>query len=103
MRRAWNYALLCIAPIVLAVLILPAPAAASGRLEELSSREDVLKWIDGYRSRPDPAAVPIAMKVLSRRGVLQDADSAGVYVGFLAGVIGAQPAEAEGMLAKVLQ
>jgi hypothetical protein len=71
-------------------------------LTELSAREDVLKWIDGYRKRPDPAAVPIAMKVLSRRGVLQDPDSAGVYVGFLAGVIGAHPSEAASLVANVL-
>jgi hypothetical protein len=102
MRRALSCALLCIAPIVLAILILPAAAAAVGHLEELSSREDVLKWIDSYRNRPDPASVPIAMKVLGRRGVLQDADSAGVYVGFLAGVIGAHPSEAESLVAKVL-
>jgi hypothetical protein len=81
--------------------MLPA-AAATLRLNEASAREEVLKWIDGYRSRPDPASVPIAMKVLSRRGVLQDADTAGVYVGFMAGVIGAHPTEAEGLVGKVL-
>jgi hypothetical protein len=102
MRRAWNCAFLCVAPIVLAML-LPAEAnAATARLNEQSSREEALKWIDGYRNKPDPAAVPIAMKVLSRRGLLQDPDSAGVYVGFTAGVIGSRPAEAEGMVAKVL-
>jgi hypothetical protein len=102
MRRAWNCALLCIAPIVLAVLILPAPAGAVARLEEFSAREDVLKWVDGYRNRPDPASVPVAMKALSRRGILQDPDSAGVYVGFMAGVIGSHPSEAAGIVAKVL-
>jgi len=102
MRRAWNCALLCIASIILVILILPAPAGAVGHLEETSSRDDVLKWIDGYRNRPDPASVPIAMKVLSRRGVLQDPDSAGVYVGFMAGVIGAHPTEAASLVAKML-
>ncbi len=102
MRRAWNCALLCIASIILAILMLPAPAGAAGHLEELSSRDDVLKWIDGYRNQPDPGSIAVAMKVLSRRGVLQDPDSAGVYVGFLAGVIGSHPSEAEAMVAKVL-
>jgi hypothetical protein len=46
--------------------------------------------------------VRIAMKVLSQRGVLRDSDAAGVYVGFLAGVIGARPAEAEGQVGRVL-
>jgi hypothetical protein len=100
MRRFWNWASLGVALAVLANLI--APAAAAGRLDELSTREDVLKWIDGYRKRPDPASLPIAMKVLSRRGVLQDPDAAGVYVGFLAGVIGSHPGEADGIVGRVL-
>jgi hypothetical protein len=103
MRRVANCALLCLALIVLANLILPATAgAAPGRLGELSSRDDVLKWVDGYRKRPDPTAVPMAMKVLSQRGILQDPDTAGVYVGFLAGVIGTRPSEAADMVGKVL-
>jgi hypothetical protein len=103
MRRVSNCSLPCLALIVLASLILPAAAGtAAWRLEEQSTREDVLKWIDGYRNRPDPASVRIAMKVLSQRGALQDADTAGVYVGFLAGVIGSHPAEAEGIVGKVL-
>jgi hypothetical protein len=97
------YPLLGIASIVLTILILPAAAEpARLHLDELSSRDDVLQWVDGYRNRPDPAAVPIAMKVLSRRGVLRDPESAGVYVGFLAGIIGAHPAEADGIVGKVL-
>jgi hypothetical protein len=103
MRRFWNWALLGIALMALADLNPPSVAgAAAGRLDESSTREDVLKWIDGYRKRPDPAALAVAMKVLSRRGVLQDPDTAGVYVGFLAGVIGAHPAAAEGIVGSVL-
>jgi hypothetical protein len=93
--------LVCVTLIVLAALMLPA-GAASPRLNEASAREDVLKWIDGYRGRPDPASVPMAMMVLSRRGLLQDADTAGVYVGFMAGVLGAHPVEAESIVGKVL-
>jgi hypothetical protein len=103
MRRLWNCVFTCVTLIVLAGLILPsAAAAAAARLEETASRDDVLQWIDGYRNRPDPGSVRIAMKVLSQRGVLRDSDAAGVYVGFLAGVLGARPAEAEGLIGKVL-
>jgi hypothetical protein len=91
--------LLCVA-VVLAILI--RPAAAAWRLDEASTRDDVLKWIDGYRNRPDPASVRIAMKVLSQRGALRDSDSAGVYVGFMAGIIGSNQADAEGIVGKVL-
>jgi hypothetical protein len=100
MRGVLHCLLLCVA-LVLAILIRPA-AAATWRLDEASTRDDVLKWIDGYRNRPDPASVRIAMKVLSQRGVLRDSDAAGVYVGFMAGVIGSHPAEAEGIVDSVL-
>ena len=104
MGRVSNCVLLCLALIVLVNLIPPTTtaAAAPARLGELASRDDVLKWVDGYRKRPDPASVPIAMKVLSQRGVLQDPDTAGVYVGFLAGVIGARPSEAAALAGRVL-
>jgi hypothetical protein len=101
MRRVSGCGLVCVALFVLAVLMLPA-VAATPRLNEASAREEVLKWIDSYRGGPDPASVPMAMRVLSRRGLLQDADTAGVYVGFLAGVIGAHPAEAESTVGRVL-
>ena len=104
MRRLVNsvlLGLLALAALLLPALILPT-AAAVGHLSEVSTRDDVLKWVDGYRNRPDPAAIRIAMKVLSDHGSLRDFDSAGVYVGFLAGVIGAHPGEADALVGKVL-
>jgi len=109
MRGVWYpafhpflYRLACLVPIALALLIAPAAATAPVRLSDLSSREDVLRWIDSYRMRPDPGNARLAMKVLSERGALRDAESAGVYAGFLAGVIGAHPGEADSIVAQVL-
>jgi hypothetical protein len=101
MRRVANWLLLGVVHIALAILILPAVAVVP-HLTELSTRDDVLKWVDGYRNRPEPAAVRVAMKVLSDHGALRDFDSAGAYVGFLAGVIGAHPSEADALVGKVL-
>jgi hypothetical protein len=92
-----------IAPFVVAALLLPAaPAAAVVHLDEFSARDDVLQWIDGYRGHPDPAAVPAAFKLLSQRGGLRDPESSGVYVGFLAGILGSNPDTAEPIVSKVL-
>jgi hypothetical protein len=91
-----------LAVLLLPTLLLPTAAFAAGHLEEQSSRDDVLRWIDGYRARPDPGSLRIAVKIMSLRGMLHDADQASVYVGFLAGVIGAHPPTAESVVAKVL-
>jgi hypothetical protein len=99
--RNWHRLALRAGLIILAILFLPAGAGAA-HLDEQSGRDDVLKWIDGYRSHPDPASLRTAVKVMSLRGMLHDADQASVYVGFLAGVLGAHPPAAEGLAAKVL-
>ena len=93
---------LALAGLISLAALVPAGASAPGRLGDFSSREDVLHWIDGYRLRPDPATTPIAMKVLSDRGALRDSESAGVYAGFLAGVIGSHPGDADRIVAEVL-
>jgi len=92
----------CLVPIALALMLWPAAAATPVRLNEFSSREDVLRWIDGYRLRPDPGTARTAIKVLSERGALRDSEAAGVYAGFLAGLIGSRPDEAERMVADML-
>jgi hypothetical protein len=102
-RLARSRAARCGALLMAAWLMIPAAASAAIlRLDEFSARDDVLRWIDGYRNHPDPAGVPNAMKLLSQRGALRDPDSAGVYVGFLAGVLGANPAAADQIIGKVL-
>jgi hypothetical protein len=87
--------------ITLVMLVAPASAAppAGG---EFFSNEQVAGWISGYRAKPDPARVPAAVQALSRLGGFKDPESSGVYVGFLAGVIGANPAKADELIGKIL-
>lgn len=61
------------------------------RLPENASRETILGWINGYRHNPDPDRVPVAMRGLTRLGLLADPEGSGVYVGFLAGIIASSP------------
>ncbi|MEA3021598.1 MAG: hypothetical protein QOK01_450 [Alphaproteobacteria bacterium] len=94
--------------LVLPALLLARPAsaarmsAAPSRLSDVASREDILGWINSYRKKPDPDRVPVAMRGLSRLGLLNDPEGSGVYVGFLAGVLGANPSRAEALIAKTL-
>lgn len=87
---------------VLAVLLALQPGAgATARQkpgpapERFGSQEKILQWIDGYRLEPEPARLPEAVKAMSKLGLLRDQDTAGVHVGFMAGVLGANQLSAE--------
>lgn len=82
---------------------LGAPAAATPlRPGELATSEGVLRWINAYRTRRDLAHVPAAIHALSQLGALRDPESSGVYVGFIAGMIGASPGKADELIGKIL-
>jgi hypothetical protein len=75
-----------------------APAKKKG---EFTSAEQILRWINGYRAKPDPAKMPIAVRAASELGVFREMDSAGIYVGFMAGVLQVNPDRAEALITKM--
>ena len=81
--------------------IAPANAAPAGKIEFVS-RVSVIEWIDHYRHKPELARVPEAVRVLSESGALREPETAGFYVGFVAGVLGANPKDAERLIGKML-
>ena len=87
--------------LMLGVLATPA-AATPPPSGEFFSSEQVAGWMSNYRTKPDLVRVPAAVRALSRFGGFKDPESSGVYVGFLAGVIGANPAKAEELIGKML-
>ena len=80
-----------------------APAAAeSPPGGAFNSTDALLKWINGYRKKPDPDALPAVVRALSEMQAFKDSETSGAYVGFIAGVIGANPARAEDLIVKML-
>src|SRR5262249_59371144 len=59
-------------------------AAPNKKKPEFASSEDILRWINNYRLKPEPAKLPAAVKAMSEHGVFRDMDAAGIYVGFMA-------------------
>src|SRR5947208_12806878 len=80
----------------------PATAALSPWLADMTSLDGVLRWINNYRNKPDPAGVPAIVQALSRLSAFKDPEQAGAYTGFIAGAIRSNPAKAEEMIAKML-
>jgi len=77
-------------------------AAHAAPLREFNSAAEVLKFINDYRSRPDPARAVQAIRDMSRFGELRNPETAGVYLGFAAGVLAANPDEVGALVDKML-
>lgn len=73
----------------------PAPVAGWAQVDlkvrGFRTSEELLSWIAAYRHAPEPARLPEAVQTMISGGLLKDFDQAGMYVGFAAGVLGANP------------
>lgn len=68
---------------------------------QFRSPEAVLRWINQYRNKPEPKRVPEVVRALSELGVFKDQEGAGVYIGFIAGVIGDNQTEAPALIERM--
>jgi hypothetical protein len=89
--------------VVLAMLVASATVAAPRPKPKplFESSQDILRWINGYRAKPEPDKLPMAMQAMSRLALFKDQDASGVYVGFAAGVLGSNPDKAEKLVGKM--
>jgi hypothetical protein len=99
LRRA---AAAVIAVLALAIVVVAPAAAAPRPATPVSATDAVLKWINAYRHTPDPDGLPAMVRALSDMQAFKDPGSAGAYIGFIAGVLGANPARAEDLISKML-
>ena len=73
----------------------PAPAAVTPDIDPHASLGVVQQWIYNYRAKPDYAHVPAAVRVLFHTQTFREPENAGIYLGFIAGAIGSNPAKAD--------
>lgn len=85
-----------------AILLLAATSGLAAAKEKgdqpFTRSEELLKWINGYRTKPEPKRLPTAMKSMVTLGLTKDMDQAGLYIGFVAGVLGSQPGDADKLI-----
>src|SRR5713101_4194035 len=77
------------------LLIQPADAAVTPEIDPSASLNVVQQWIYNYRAKPDYAHVPAAVRVLFHAQSFKEPENSGIYLGFIAGAIGSNPAKAE--------
>lgn len=93
-----------IACLAAALALAPALARDRGRdLPPLEFRksEHVLKWINDYRTAPEPDRLPEVVRAMGDLGLFRDLETAGVYIGFVGGVLGANPDRAELLVSRI--
>jgi hypothetical protein len=79
----------------LLVLVPTVHAAVAPEIDPRASLGVVQQWIYNYRAKPDYAHVPAAVRVLFHSQTFKEPENAGIYLGFIAGAIGSNPAKAE--------
>ena len=88
--------------LMLGIVVGAAPAAAQRLAPALNTTDAILKWINNYRHKPDPESLPLVVHALSRMQAFKDAESSGPYIGFIAGVLGANPNRAEMLILRMV-
>jgi hypothetical protein len=83
------------------LLIQPAGAAVTPEIDPRASLSVVQQWIYNYRAKPDYAHVPAAIRVLFHAQSFKEPENSGIYLGFIAGAIGSNPARAEQLINSV--
>src|SRR5438128_11614948 len=86
----------------LLMLVNPARAAVTPEIDPRASLGVVQQWIYNYRAKPDYAHVPAAVRVLFHAQTFKEPENAGIYLGFIAGAIGSNPAKAEQLINSLL-
>lgn len=69
--------------------------------QEFAKAEDVLKFMNDYRSDPHPEKLPGLVRAMGNLGLFRDLDMAGVHVGFIAGVLGSNPDKTERLITEM--
>jgi hypothetical protein len=81
------------------MLVQPARGEKAPETDPRASLGVVQQWIYNYRAKPDYAHVPAAVRVLFHAQTFKEPENAGIYLGFIAGAIGSNPAKAEKLIA----
>ncbi len=100
----WRHAPKGLLAFVALAFFFATPAAAEQQPPNAApnSTDAMLRWINAYRGKPEPDALPVLVHGLSDLQAFKDAESSGAYIGFIAGVLGAIPDRADALIAKML-
>lgn len=79
-------------------LFVTSPAGAATPKSEFRNHQEILAWMEKYRYRPEPKRLPRAVHAMRAAGLFEDLDNAGLFIGFIAGVLNRNPKDAKKLL-----
>jgi hypothetical protein len=79
-----------------------APRIATPVRPHFTSADEIVVWMNGYRRKPEPKRVPDAIKSMIRFGVFRDPDTSGMYLGFIAGILGSNPSATDALIRRLV-
>ncbi len=86
----------------------PVPGRASigspppqARSIAFTQPEAIVAWIGAYRAHPEPERAPEAVHAMIATGLMKDFEQAGMYIGFVAGVLHDNPDKARALLGRM--
>ncbi len=77
------------------LLFLSVLASAKQPNDVFGDANRIQGWIATYRDDPQPQRVPLLVKAMAAQGLLQEQDRAGIYIGFVAGVLADNQVDAD--------
>lgn len=94
-----------VAGCVMALVMAAASHVSAGETEhgafQRADAAAIQSWIAAYRDAPKPETVPKLVKAIAAKGLLQEQDRAGIYIGFVAGVLADNQATAEKLVTEM--
>ena len=88
--------------IVLGLVLATHALAAPRPKPSFHSLESAVAWINSYPATREPTHAPAAIRAVSTYGGFRDADSSGMYVGFIAGLLSSHPDKADALIEAML-
>lgn len=76
--------------------------AARQTTTEFASLQSTIDWINNYRAEQPISVAPLAIRALSMHGGFREPEAAGVYIGFIAGLIGTNERNARSLIDRML-
>ena len=76
-------------------------AAKTAKAGSFRTADEVGRFINAYRQKPEPQRLGQVFRAMADLGLLADADSSGLYLGFIGGMLAADPSQAGATVARL--